>query len=111
MSIVPQLIVNSLIAGSIYALIALGWNLIFSTTKFFNFVHGSYAAIGGYVVFYFVKSLNFPVWAAIILGVLVAAFAGLILDKLVYLPLRKKKSSNKIKLVSSIGMFTAIQAI
>ena len=52
MSILPKLFINSIIAGSIYTLITLGFNLIYGTTKFFNLAHGVLAAVGGYVVFY-----------------------------------------------------------
>ncbi len=111
MNILPQLIINSIIAGSIYALIALGFNLIYGTTKFFNLTHGVMAAIGGYTVFYIGKILGLNMFLAIVLGVLVAGIAGYISDKIIYLPLRRKGASNMILLVASLGAFTAIQAI
>lgn len=111
MDIVPQLILNSIIAGSIYALIALGFNLIYGATKFFNLSHGVMAAIGGYSVFYFAKTLGWNLPLSIVIGVLLAGLIGYILDKLVYLPLRKRKASNMVLLVASLGLFTAIQAI
>ena len=52
MSVIPQLIANSLIAAGTYALIAIGFNLIYGATKFFNLAHGVRAAIGGYTVFF-----------------------------------------------------------
>ncbi len=110
MSILPQLILNSIIAGSIYALLAMSFNLIFGVTKFFNFVHGSYSVVGGYVVFYLLKTLGWPFYLAIIIGVIAAGLSAYILDKLVYLPLRKRKSTDTVKLVASIGLFTIIQA-
>src|SRR3989344_3599765 len=111
MEILPQLILNSIIAGSIYALLAMGFNFIFSTTKFFNFAHGSYACIGGYTVFYFSKSLDLPVFWAVIIGVAAAGLTAFVLDKTINLPLRKRKSTNTVKLVASIGLFTIIQAV
>ncbi len=111
MNIVPQLILNSIIAGSIYALIALGFNLLYGATKFFNLAHGVMATTGGYAVFYFGKSLGLNFYLAIILGILIAGFLGLLLDKIIFLPLRKKKASNMILLVASLGAFTAIQAV
>ncbi len=113
MDIIPQLILNSIIAGSIYALIALGFNLIYGATKFFNLSHGVMAAIGGYSVFYFAKTLgwNLPLSIVVGVGVLLAGLIGYALDKLVYLPLRKRKASKMVLLVASLGLFTAIQAI
>ncbi|MBT3729936.1 branched-chain amino acid ABC transporter permease [bacterium] len=111
MDIIPQLVLNSIIAGSIYALIALGFNLIYGATKFFNLSHGVMAAIGGYSVFYFAKTLGWNLPLSIVIGVLLAGLIGYALDKLVYLPLRKRKASNMVLLVASLGLFTAIQAI
>ena len=53
MDIIPQLIVNSIIAGAIYAMVALGFNLIYGTVKFFDLGYGALTAVGGYGVFYF----------------------------------------------------------
>jgi len=111
MSIIPQLIINSIIAGSIYALIALGFNLIYDATKFFNLAHGVMATVGGYTVFYLVKMVGLPPLMGIIMGVLFAGFLGYILDKVVYYPLRKRKASNLILLVASLGIFTAVESI
>lgn len=111
MEILPQLILNSIIAGSIYALLAMSFNLIFGATKFFNFAHGSYGVIAGYAVFYFSKTLGLPVFWAVMMGVAAAGLAGLVFDKLIYLPLRKRKSTSLVKLVASIGLFTVIQAV
>lgn len=111
MSIVPQLIVNSLIAGSIYALLAMSFNFIFGTTKFFNFVHGSYALLGGYAVFFLTKNLGWPAYSAAVAAIFAVGAAAFILDKTINLPLRKRKSTNTVKLVASLGLFTAIQAM
>ncbi len=111
MDIIPQLILNSVIAGAIYALVALGFNLIYGATKFFNLAHGVMAAIGGYSVFYFAKTLGWNLWLAVIIGVLLAGLIGYGLDKVIYKPLRKRKASNMVLLVASLGAFTALQAV
>lgn len=111
MDILPQLILNSIIVGSIYALIALGFNFIYGATKFFNLTHGVMATIGGYSVFYFAKTLDWSISLSIVIGVLLTGLIGYAIDKLVYLPLRNKKASNMVLLVASLGLFTAIQAI
>ncbi len=116
MSIVPQLIVNSIIAGSIYSLVALGFNLIYGTTRFFNLAHGVLSAVGGYVVFYLTKSgmlgsPEIPLIPAILLGALAAGLIGYLLDKFLFLRLRMRKASSMVFLVASLGAMTAIQAI
>ena len=111
MSILPQLIANSLIAAGTYALLAIGFNLIYGATKFFNLAHGVMAAVGGYTVFFLTTTfaqMNVVVAAAI--GVLVAATIGWGLDRVVYRALRKRHASNMVLLVASLGAFTVIQA-
>ena len=111
MGILPQLILNSIIVGAIYTLIALSFNLIYGATKFFNLAHGIMAAIGGYAVFYFAKTLGLDVYVAIILGVALAGLVGFGLDKFIYLPLRRRKASNMVLLVASLGAMTTLQAV
>ncbi len=111
MDIVPQLVLNSIIAGAIYTLVALGFNLIYGATKFFNLTHGVLATAGGYAVFYFGKTLGWNVYLAVIIAIILAGLIGYGLDKIIYRPLRGRKASNMVLLVASLGAFTAIQAI
>lgn len=90
---------------------ALGFNLIYGVTKFFNLAHGIMAAIGGYSVFYFAKILGWDLTLTVIGGVLLAGFVGYGLAKVIYNPLRKRKASNMVLLVASLGAFTALEAI
>jgi branched-chain amino acid transport system permease protein len=110
-SIIPQLIVNSIIAGSIYSLVALGFNLIFGTTRFFNLTHGAIAAVGGYGTFAMLKWFDQNIFIAIIFGIIVAAFVGWLSEIFVFKPMRRKKSSSTVMLVASLGLFTAVQAV
>ncbi len=112
MSILPQLIANSLIAAGTYALIALGFNLIYAATKFFNLAHGAMATAGGYAAFFLLQSfVGINVVLAAALGVLFAGLLGWALDRAVYRELRKRKASNTVLLVASLGVFTVIQAV
>lgn len=123
-SIVPQLIANSLIAGSIYALVALGFNFIYGTTKFFNLTHGVIAAIGGYVVYFLTKKLGvispdaeqffnsgtFGIVTTTILAVAFSALVGWLLNRFLFKKLRGRKASQMVFLVASLGAFTCLQA-
>ncbi len=111
LDILTQLVINGIIAGAIYTLIALGFNLIYGATKFFNIAHGVFAAIGGYTVFFFFKLSGAALVPSILAGVLLAGIAGMLSDKLVFLPLRRKRGSSVIMLVASLGLFTALQAV
>ena len=111
MGIIPQIIANSIIAGAIYALVALGFNLIYRATNFFNLAHGAVSVVGGYTVFGLYRLLGLPLWIAIICGVLGSGLVGYILEKILFLPLRKRKSSQMVLIVASLGAFTIIQAV
>ncbi|MFA6432228.1 MAG: branched-chain amino acid ABC transporter permease [Candidatus Paceibacterota bacterium] len=111
MDIVPQLIVNSIIAGAIYTLVALGFNFIYGTVKFFDLGYGALTAVGGYGVFWLYKMLGVPIYIAIPAGVLMSGLIGFLIYRLVYAPLRARKSSGMVLLVGSLGAFTALQAV
>lgn len=111
MGILPQLIVNSLIAGSIYTLVALGFNLIYGATKFFNLAHGVIATIGGYSVFLLGKQFGWNIYLAIIIAVLFSGLIGYLIEFFLYRKLRARKASNMVLLVASLGAFTALQAV
>ena len=111
MDILPQLVVNSVIAGAIYAMIALGFNLIFGTVKFFDLGYGALMTVGGYGAFYFSHTLGFNIWLAVVIGVGIAGFCGFLINKFVYMRLAKKKASSMVLLVASLGVLTALQAL
>jgi branched-subunit amino acid ABC-type transport system permease component len=111
MELFAQLLVNGLIAGSIYALLALGFNFIYSTTKFFNIAHGSICVIGAYAALVVAKNFDLPLWMAIITGIVISALTGYLIDLLVFSRLRHKKASSMILLVSSLGVFIVLQSI
>lgn len=111
MEILPQLILNSIIAGAIYTMVALGFNLIYGTVKFFDLGYGALAAVGGYVTFFLYKQLGFNLYGSVVVAVLTAGLIGVILNRLIYGPLRKRKASGMVLLVASLGVLTALQAI
>lgn len=111
MEVIVQLILNSIIAGAVYTLVALGFNLIYGATKFFNLAHGVLAAVGAYAVFFFAQSLGWNIFVSIGIGIVLAGFIGYGLNRFIYEPLRKRKASNMVLLVASLGVLTALQAI
>lgn len=111
MSILVQIVLNSFIAASVYALIALGFNLIYGTARFFNLAHGTIALIGAYVVFAVSVQFGASYFLSIPLGIGVAGLAGVALDKGIYAHLRVRKASKLILLIASLGAMTAISAL
>lgn len=106
---IEQLIANGLISGSIYALIALGFTVIYRAVKFFNFAHGVVYATGAYLAYTFAISGGIHPVASFFLACILAGAVGLSIDRLVYFPLRKQKASNLVFLLASFGVFIFIQ--
>lgn len=115
---IQQLILNGIIAGSIYALIGLGFTIIYRTVKFFHFAHGIVYTAGAYLAYTVVsgsllgiskQNAIFAWIIAILFGVVGAGVLGILIDRLVYLPLRKTKAPNLVFLLASFGVFIFIQ--
>lgn len=106
-----QFILNGLIAGSIYALIAIGFTIIYRTVKFFNLSHGIVYTAGAYFCYTLFRTLNLEFTTSFFLSVILAGLLGLATDRIVYYPLRQQKSSNLILLLTSFGVFIFIQNI
>ncbi len=101
---------NTIIAGAIYSMIALGFNIIFRVTKFFNISHGVFIVLGGYFLLLLNRTFGVNLYLSIGMSIILVAFSGALIDKLVFLPLRKKGASSIIMLVASLGILTAVQA-
>jgi len=106
---IHQLILNGLIAGSIYSIIAIGFTVIYRTIKFFHFAHGVVYAAGAYLAYTFFILLKINPFISFILSIVLAAFLGMAIDRFVYSPLRKHKTSNLVFLLASFGVFIFLQ--
>lgn len=97
-----QQFVNGLSRGSVYALIAVGFALIFSVLKFSNFAHGGLISIAAYAGYYFSAKFHFPPVVAVVCTAIVGGVMGIVLDFIAFRNLRKRNSSNIFYFVSSI---------
>ena len=104
-----QLFINGIIAGSVYALVALGFTIIYRTVKFFHFAHGVVYATGAYLAYTLIISLGINPIISFFLAAILAGLLGIIVDRLVYKPLRKRKAPNLVFLIASFGIFIFIQ--
>lgn len=104
-----QLTVNGIIMGSIYALIALGFSLIFKTVRFFNFAHGVVYTAGAYCAYTLLIPLGLSPLLSFFLASILASALGMTIDRLVYFPLRKNNAPPLVFLIASFGIFIFIQ--
>ena len=107
--ILAQLIANSIIIGSIYALVAAGFSLIYSTNKFMHFAHGVMVALAGYILFLVFSILHINFYVSCVLTIILSAFIGWLSYRIIYEPLQRRKSSNVILLIASLGMLILVE--
>ena len=104
-----QQIVNGISVGSIYALMATGYALIYSLLGFSNWAHGDIAMVGAYLGFLFVAALHLPWWAALILALLGAGLLSVISERLAYRKIRKNNSPTMFLMIAAMGLSVALQ--
>ena len=83
-----QQLINGVSLGSIYALIALGYTMIYGIIKLINFAHGDIYMVGAYIGFFAVTFGNMPILPALLISMAVTACLGMLVEKLAYKPLR-----------------------
>lgn len=90
MSLFLQLLVQGLAVGGVYALVALGFVLIYRATNVVNFAQGEFPMIGAYVLFTLLHGMKWPYWVAILVALAFMAAFGLLFELGVYYPLRNR---------------------
>ena len=103
-SILPQLIINGLIAGSIYSLAASGFSLVHYVLKFSNFAQGAIIGISAYLFFLFFSMLKLNYFTSIIFSIILSIFIALFINSVVYKQLRKRKATNVVSMISSLAL-------
>lgn len=96
-----QHLTNGISLGSLYALIAIGYTMVYGILRLINFAHGDIFMLGAYITFYGVMFTSIPWWMVFILAAVITGFLGLLLEKLAYKPLRE--SPRITILISAIG--------
>ena len=107
--IAAQLLVNGLIAGSIYALVASGFSLIYATNRFVHFAHGTTVTVSAYLLYSLFTLAGLHFYISAFLTICGGAAIGWLSYALLYRPLKKRESSNAILLVASIGLMILLE--
>ncbi|MXQ47866.1 branched-chain amino acid ABC transporter permease [Streptococcus pneumoniae] len=97
-----QQLVNGLILGSVYALLALGYTMVYGIIKLINFAHGDVYMMGAFVGYYLISTFHMNFFVALILTMLITAAIGVIIEFLAYRPLRN--STRIAALITAIGV-------
>lgn len=106
MSTFLQTLIVGLRLGSIYALVALGYTMVYGIIRLINFAHGDFIMVGGYTMIFTVPAalaLGLPAWTAVIVAIAVCALVGMGTELIAYRPVRKK-GTNMTALITAIAM-------
>ena len=117
-----QQVLNGLAIGSVYAIFALGYTLIFSVLRIINFTHGAIFTLGAYAAYVLTGSqlgingllaglalpFRLPFVIALLGGSVIAAICGVIVERLAFRPLRARGADPLLSLVSSLGVAVAL---
>lgn len=106
-----QQIINGLSLGSVYALIAVGYSLVYSILLFSNFAHGGFLVIGGYICYFALRGGGMNIWTASFVALLGAGISAVIVERLAYKPIRERTPVTLYMLIASMGMSIVIENI
>ena len=106
-----QQVINGIFLGSIYALFALGYTLVFGVLDILNLAHQAVFMLSAFIALVLVSALGLSLWAALPVAVLAAGLLGIILERIAFRPLRGRADSNFSGLISSIAMAIIFESI
>lgn len=106
MSFISYLL-NGLSLGSVYAIIALGYTMVYGIAKMLNFAHGDILMVGGYTAFLALNSMGLPIPVAVLVSMAVCTLLGITIEKVAYKPLRQANSLSV--LITAIGVSYLLQ--
>lgn len=111
MATLIQQIINGLSLGSVYALIAVGYSLVYSILLFSNFAHGGFLVIGGYICYGMLRTFGTGIWLSGAIALIGAGLAAVLTEYLAYRPIRERTNVTLYLLIASMGMSIVIENI
>lgn len=99
--------INGISLGSVYAIIALGYTMVYGIAKMLNFAHGDIIMVGAYICFYAVSSFQLPAIVGVLLAMAACTVLGVVIERLAYKPLRSAPSL--AVLITAIGISYFLQ--
>ena len=109
MTLFLSYLINGISLGSVYAIIALGYTMVYGIAKMLNFAHGDIIMVGAYVCFWAMQSLGCPTIVSILIAMIVCTVLGMVIERLAYKPLRQ--ATSLAVLITAIGMSYLLQNI
>lgn len=101
-----QQLINGLSIGSIYALMAVGYSIVYSILNFTNFAHGLTVTIGAFTAFYILSYVSANLFLSVLIGILAGALLAMLIESAGYRPLLKKNANRLYLLIAGLGITT-----
>ena len=102
-----QQLIIGLRLGSVYALVALGYTMVYGIIRLINFAHGDFIMVGGYTLYFTVPillhSMGLPAWTGVLAAIVICALVGVVVELVAYRPVRRKGTSMSA-LITAIAM-------
>jgi branched-chain amino acid transport system permease protein len=102
--LVAQLLVSGIVLGSRYALVAVSFGIIYSTTQIFHLAHAATYTITAYAAIVAANMLGAPLWLAIVSGLVVAVIFGALMELGMYRPMRRRSATKLAMFLASLGL-------
>lgn len=106
-----QNLINGVAIGSIYALMTVGYSLVYSIMNFSNFAHGGVIMLGSYFGFFAITILKAPFWVAMLLAMTGTMLVAIIIERLAYDPLRRRRAPSLYYIISAMGISIFLENI
>ena len=100
-------LINGISLGSVYAIIALGYTMVYGIAKMLNFAHGDVIMVGAYICFFAVASFHLPPVLGVVIAMLLCTVLGMLIERLAYKPLRQ--AAGLAVLITAIGVSYFLQ--
>lgn len=105
---IVQFLINGLITGVLYSLLAIGFALVYNTTRIFHIAAAALYVSAAYAFYFFANTWTLPYGLALGVTFIITMLLSLLMEKTVYLPLKNKKASLNVTMIASIGMMTIL---
>ncbi len=105
---ITRFIANGIVTGSLIAIMAMGFSLIYSTTSVFHIAHGAVYTAGAYAFYSFAITLNIPFVLSFLIAIVTVILLGILIEWAVYAPLNKKNASMGVVFISSLAVYILV---
>lgn len=103
-------LINGISLGSVYAIIALGYTMVYGIAKMLNFAHGDIIMVGAYVIFNCMSAFKLPAIVSVVISMAICTVLGVLIERVAYRPLRNASSSLAV-LITAIGVSYLLQNV